>query len=74
MEAVRVETIVQQNGRVIVENLPFDEGDHVEVIVFEQRDPKKDRVNDPYPLRGTPYHYDDPFSPLISLDDSEPFK
>ena len=65
MEAVRIEAIVQPNGRVVLENLPFDEGIKVEVIVLESNGSKKNfDPENPYPLRGTPYRFDDPFSPL----------
>lgn len=76
MEAVRIETIVQPNGIVVLENLPFDEGEHVEVIVLEKNEEntKKPEFDEPYPLRGTSYQYEDPFSPLISLEQWEPFK
>jgi hypothetical protein len=74
MEAVRIETTVQPNGRVVVENLPFEEGDLVEVIVLEQAGSKKSTSDDPYPLRGTSYDYEDPFSPLVSPDGWEPLK
>jgi hypothetical protein len=67
MEAMRVETTVQLNGRVILENLPFDEGDKVEIIILEAKEEAPHHDN-PYLLRGTSYKYDDPFSPLISLD------
>lgn len=35
MEAVRVEATVQMNGRVVLEDLPFEEGEKVEIIVLE---------------------------------------
>ena len=73
MEAVRIETTVQPNGRVVVENLPFDEGDKVEIIILEAKEEISDQ-HEPYPLRGTAYKYEDPFSPLISLEDWQPFK
>ena len=72
MEAVRIETKVQSNGRVVIENLPFEDGKEVEVIVLEQEASGKYITDDPYPLRGSSYEYDDPFSPLIPPDDLEP--
>jgi len=73
MEAIRVETTVQPNGRVVIENLPFEEGKEVEVIVLEPNLSRKSK-SDLHPLRGTPYRYDDPFSPLISLEEWDPFR
>lgn len=74
MEAIRVETTVQPNGRVVIENLPFEEGKEVEVIVLEPNVSRKPRSDNPYPLRGTAYRYDDPFSPLVSLEEWDPFR
>ncbi|MGH9947999.1 MAG: hypothetical protein ACRD6X_12475 [Pyrinomonadaceae bacterium] len=74
MEAVRIETTVQSNGRVVIENLPFEEGKNVEVIVLEKNGAKNIDPDNQYPLHGTPYSYEDPFSPLISLEEWEPFK
>jgi hypothetical protein len=75
MEAVRIETTVQTNGRVVLENLPFDEGDKVEVIVLETSDSKEETgPGDPYPLRGTVYKYEDPFGPATPVDDWEALK
>lgn len=75
MEAIRVETRVQQNGRIVIENLPFEEGKGVEVIVLEQDESARKSTSDnPYPLRGTSYKYDDPFSPLLPDEVWEPLK
>ena len=73
MEAIRVETTVQPNGRVVIENLPFEEGKEVDVIVLEPNVSRKSKSN-PHPFRGTAYRYDDPFSPLISLEEWDPFR
>lgn len=35
MKAVRIEAIVQSNGRVILNDLPFEEGKQVEIIVLD---------------------------------------
>lgn len=72
MEAVRVETTVQPNGRVILENLPFDEGEKVEVIVLESD--KGNGNSSDNPLKGTLLKYDDPFEPAAPLEDWEVLK
>lgn len=72
MEAVRVETTVQRHGRVVVENLPFDEGNKVEVIVLQTNG--TDKVSDHNPLKGTVLKYDDPFEPAVPLEDWEVLK
>ncbi len=35
MEAIRIEATVQPNGRVILNDLPFEEGKQVEIIVLD---------------------------------------
>lgn len=68
MEPIRIESVVRPNGRIIIEGLPFEEGEIVEVVVSENRG-SKTVADNPYPLRGTPFRYDDPFESVISLDD-----
>lgn len=72
MEAVRVETVVQPHGRVVLENLPFDDGDMVEVIVFEANDETtRSSVN---PLKGALLKYEDPFEPAVPPEDWDVLK
>ena len=72
MEAVRVETKVQSNGRVVVENLPFDEGDLVEVIVLESDTTKSE--NRVAHSKGKLLKYIDPFEPAVTHEDWEALK
>ncbi|MBI5501429.1 MAG: hypothetical protein HY907_14385 [Deltaproteobacteria bacterium] len=53
------EVKVEPGGTVTVTGVPFPPGTEVEVIVLvrEEAGPSK------YPLRGTGYRFDDPFSP-----------
>ncbi len=71
METHRVEKIIQPNGTVVLENLSFDEGETVEIIVLKTDNAIK---KNPYPLRGTLYKYDKPFEPTVSLEDWEALK
>ncbi len=69
MERIQVEAIVQQNGRIVIDDLPFDEGEKVEVIVREaDSSDHKRREN---PLKGTLIKYDDPFEPAVPPEDWE---
>lgn len=34
MEAIKVTTILQEDGRLVLENLPTQKGDHVEIIIL----------------------------------------
>ncbi len=73
MEIHRVERIPSSRA-VLIENLPFAEGEEVEITVTLSKG-RKTPADNPYPLRGTkPYSYDDPFSPLISPDDWKVFE
>lgn len=58
-QAVRIKTVVTQDG---VLNLtgPFHAGEQVEVIILSAGG-RRVEEGDRYPLRGTPYSYDDPF-------------
>ena len=77
MNAHRIETILTEKGTLILRNLPFQEGDAVEVIILKRRIPRQEEAHpsdsdsNPYPLRGKqPYYYDDPTEP-VALEDWE---
>ncbi|WP_438021373.1 hypothetical protein WMF18_20855 [Sorangium sp. So ce315] len=59
MEAHRVEATVRPDGTLSIEGLPLGPGTNVEVIVLVKERPQPSA----YPLHGTPYRFDDPFSP-----------
>jgi hypothetical protein len=59
MLAHRFETTIQPGGTVAVHGLPVREGARVEVIVLVREEPERSA----YPLRGTPYRFDEPFEP-----------
>lgn len=72
MEIHRIE-VVPPNRTVLLEDLPFDEGQTVNITVTVVDDKKTAAAAEPYPFRGMqPYRYDDPFSPLIPPEDWEP--
>lgn len=62
MVAHRVETILQQDGKLLLDNVPFHAGDAVEIIILVAQ-PHPQPTNR-YPLRGTVVHYDRPFEPV----------
>lgn len=68
METHQVQKTVLPNGIIVIDNLPFEEGEEVKVTIVKTEEADS---SNPYPLRGTPYSYDDPFSPLIPLEDWE---
>ena len=69
METLRVEKVIQSNGTIVLENLPFDEGEKVEIIIL-----KSNAENDRYPLHGTVYKYENPFEPTVPAEDWEALK
>lgn len=66
MVAHRVETTLQQDGKLSLDNLPFHAGEAVEIIILAAQ-PRAQQTNR-YPLRGTIIHYDRPFEPVAQDD------
>ena len=56
MELHRIGARVAKGGTITVTGLHVTESEEVEVIVL--------RKGDKYPLRNTPYRFDDPFEPV----------
>ena len=65
MDAVRIETTVDERGEVHLPKLPFPAGEPVEVIVV--RKPVRQQGNG-FPLRGVPIEYDRPTDPVAEED------
>lgn len=70
MNAHRIETTVQPNGKIVLENLPFDEGEAVEIIVLETQVKKGVERNS---LQGALLKYEDPFE-SVAIEDWEALK
>jgi hypothetical protein len=62
MRAHRVETAVERGGTLVLDGLPFDEGEVVEVIVLPKPSNGQSLVH--YPLRGKPFRYIAPTEPV----------
>jgi hypothetical protein len=58
MNVHRIETAINQDGSLMLKDIPFRAGDEVEVIILER--PAKTSGDNPYPLRGQPLQYDAP--------------
>jgi hypothetical protein len=65
MQAHRIETTVQQDGKLVIQDIPFQAGDVVEVIILSV---PKLRTQDKYPLQGTVLEYLNPTEPVASDD------
>ena len=64
--AYRTHGYVAQDGSVKVENLPFQAGSEVEIIVLV--DERRAREERRYPLRGQPVMLLDPTAPVAEDD------
>jgi len=71
MELHQIQKPVLPNGTIVIDELPFAAGEMVKITI--EKAPKFDPDN-PYPLRGTPYRYDDPFGPAVPLDEWDALK
>jgi hypothetical protein len=78
----KVEAILSEDGALTLRDLPFHAGDAVKVIILERSRSVSERessnpvekVEDRpesnlYPLRGTVLFYEDPFEPVIPVED-----
>jgi hypothetical protein len=65
MQAYKVEATVEPDGSLRLCELPFHAGQRVEVIVlpaYPAGEPGR------YPLRGTPYRFENPTEPVADRD------
>jgi hypothetical protein len=66
MSAHRIEAIVNQDGKLVLENLPFQAGDVVEVIVSKSE--ATSNGDNRHSLEGTVTKYEAPLEP-VGLED-----
>jgi hypothetical protein len=57
-----VEAILQRDGALTLDQLPFPAGQAVEVIIVPHAGGPEPA--NPYPLHGTPVRYEHPFEPV----------
>ena len=65
MNAHHLEITLAQDGKIMLEELPFRAGDTVEVIILAR--PSKPNGRE-YPLRGQPIKYVEPTNPVAQVD------
>jgi len=65
MDAIRIETTVDEHGEVHLTKLPFPAGKAVEITVVA-RPPRQ--LGSEFPLRGVPIRYDRPTDPVADDD------
>ena len=68
MYAFSVQTAVKKGKRVEIKNLPFDEGDQLEVVLLRLPTGKTGKTGKSYPLRGKRIRYDAPTEPVAAED------
>jgi len=66
MDTYRTEAVITKDRTLTLEDLPFQAGERVEVIVVTQAGPPAEGGS--RPLRGTPVRYRDPFEPVAEAD------
>ncbi len=66
VQAHRIETTLTENGTLTLDQLPFQAGEAVEVLIV----PHSPALHgaDPYPLRGFPIRYERPLEPVAEED------
>lgn len=73
--AYREETTVAKEGTLLLKNLPFVEGDIVEVIILSRTTSKANFATapnpNPFPLRGMVLRYDRPLAPAVEVSEWE---
>jgi hypothetical protein len=67
MDSHHIKATVEEDGTLILKELPFPAGAQVDVTIVEDRKPLN---TGPYPLRGTPVTYSDPYEP-VAVDEWE---
>jgi hypothetical protein len=68
VENFRLETTLTEDGTLILQHLPFHAGESVEVIIAARQSNLPAPADPRYPLRGLPYRYDNPTSPVAEDD------
>ncbi len=69
MDTYKLKTIVKRNHKIEIENLPFEDGEKVNVIVTKAGK----ETDNKYELRDTLLKYEDPFD-SVAEDDWEVLK
>ena len=69
MKAHRIEVKLTETGTLTLNNLPFQAGDTVEIIILERH--LTSLNSNPAPLRGKVIRYDEPFDSAIPVEDWE---
>lgn len=73
METFKTKTKVKKNHKVHIDDVPFDDGQEVEIIIsVSNKNEHYDSLKDS--LKGSVIKYDNPFEPIITSEDWELLK
>jgi hypothetical protein len=66
MKAYRINTTIQKDGTLVLQHLPFQAGEPIEIIIL----PRSPEVvsSSCYPLRGLSIRYNEPTEPVAQSD------
>jgi hypothetical protein len=73
----RINDAIVRDGKLVLSDLPFADGQHVQIVVAEVEEQAAKRMSIDQvraALRGGVERYDDPFEPSIPLDSWEMLK
>jgi hypothetical protein len=73
----QINDAIVTGGKIVLSNLPFPDGQHVRIVVaeMESQAAKKIPIAEVRKLlKGGVEHFDDPFAPLIPVEDWEMLK
>lgn len=62
MNSHRLEIALTENGKITLDNLPFQAGETVEIVISLQQ--KISSPHNSFPLEGSVSYYHDPFEPV----------
>ncbi|MCZ8065259.1 MAG: hypothetical protein ACK5QJ_01395 [Microcystis sp.] len=76
MNTYKIQTVLTEDGTVLLKELPFQAGDAVEIIILEQSKTSLSSSQEKliHSLKGSVLRYDDPFEPAIPPEDWEILK
>lgn len=66
MSTYRTEKRLTEDGAITLDNLPFQAGDSVEIIIISRAGQTSEQRD--YPLRGKVVRYDNPLEPVAQED------
>ncbi len=66
MSAHHTTAVVREDGCVVLDQVPFQSGDKVDVLVYKSKRSEGKQAR--YPLHGTPVRFDHPTAPVCEED------